>query len=347
MPEKKYLHRCFQLALNGIGNVAPNPMVGGVIVYEDAIIGEGFHQKYGQAHAEVNAISNAIENGFENLLSKSTIYVNLEPCSHYGKTPPCCDLIIKHGFKKVVISNQDPFPEVAGNGIRKMMEAGIDVVTSVLEDEGRVINKRFFTYYEKKRPYIILKFAQSMDGFIAPENPDSENRKISNELSNKLVHQWRSEESAILVGTTTASIDNPALTVRNYSGKNPVRMVIDKECKLPLTNSVFNKEAPTLIFNDKKNQVLENLEFIKIDFNIEILNQINQIAFDKKILSILVEGGSKIHQQYIDLSLWDEIRSITAPLELINGTKSATFTGKLKEKFHLGKDLIKIITPNS
>ncbi|MBK9412781.1 MAG: bifunctional diaminohydroxyphosphoribosylaminopyrimidine deaminase/5-amino-6-(5-phosphoribosylamino)uracil reductase RibD [Bacteroidetes bacterium] len=347
MTEKKYLHRCFQLALNGIGNVAPNPMVGAVIVYEDAIIGEGFHQKYGQAHAEVNAISNAIENGFENLLSKSTIYVNLEPCSHYGKTPPCCDLIIKHRFKKVVISNQDPFPEVAGNGIRKMMEAGIDVATSVLELEGRVVNKRFFTFYEKKRPYIILKFAQSTDGFIAPENPDPENRKISNELSNKLVHQWRSEESAILVGTRTASIDNPALTVRNYSGKNPVRMVIDKECKLPLTNSIFNNEAQTLIFNDKKNQVLENLEFIKIDFNIEILNQINQIAFDKKILSILVEGGSKIHQQYIDMSLWDEIRTITAPLELISGTKSASFTGNLKDKFHLGKDLIKIFTPNS
>ncbi len=347
MPEKKYLHRCFQLALNGIGNVAPNPMVGAVIVYEDAIIGEGFHQKYGQVHAEVNAIKNAIENGFENLLSESTIYVNLEPCSHFGKTPPCSDLIIKHRFKKVVISNLDPFPEVSGNGMKKIMEAGIDVATSVLEEEGRVINKRFFTFYEKKRPYIILKFAQSTDGFIAPENPDSENRKISNELSNKLVHQWRSEESAILVGTTTASIDNPALTVRNYSGKNPVRMVIDKECKLPLSNSLFNKEAPTLIFNDRKNQVLENLEFIKIDFNIEILNQINQIAFDKKILSILVEGGSKIHQQYIDLALWDEIRTITAPLELISGTKSASFTGKLKDKFHLGKDLIKIFTPNS
>lgn len=347
MPEKKYLHRCFQLAVNGLGNVAPNPMVGAVIVYENSIIGEGFHEKFGGAHAEVNAIRNAIENGFENLLSESTIYVNLEPCSHFGKTPPCCDLIIKYNFKKVVISNEDPFPEVAGNGIRKIKAAGIDVATSILEAEGREINKRFFTFYQKTRPFIILKFAQSRDGFIAPENPTLENRKISNELSNKLVHQWRSEESAILVGTSTAAIDNPSLTVRNFTGKNPVRMVIDKECKLPLTNSIFNKEAPTLIFNDKKNEIIDNLEFIRLDFTGEILNQINKIAFEKKILSILVEGGSKIHQQYINLALWDEIRSITAPFQLLSGTKSATFTGKVKETFNLGSDQISIIKPNN
>jgi diaminohydroxyphosphoribosylaminopyrimidine deaminase/5-amino-6-(5-phosphoribosylamino)uracil reductase len=347
MPEKKYLNRCFQLALNGIGNVAPNPMVGAVIVYEDRIIGEGFHKQYGAAHAEVNAISNAIENGFENLLSESTIYVNLEPCSHFGKTPPCSDLIIQHRFKKVVISNRDPFPEVSGNGIRKILSAGIDVTTFISEDEGQQINKRFFTFYQKNRPYTILKFAQSIDGFISPENPTAENRKISNDLSNKLVHQWRSEESAILVGTTTASIDNPALTVRNYSGKNPIRMVIDKGCKLPLTNSIFNKEAPTLIFNDKKDEVRDNLEFIKIDFTKDIISQINRIAFEKKILSVLVEGGSNIHQQYIDLSLWDEIRTITAPLHLKSGTKSATFNGKVVDLYNLGTDQIKIFKPNT
>ncbi len=347
MTEKKYLHRCFQLALNGIGNVAPNPMVGAVIVYEDSIIGEGFHMQFGEVHAEVNAISNAIENGFENLLSESTIYINLEPCSHFGKTPPCSDLIIKHRFKKVFVSNQDPFPEVSGSGIDKLIAAGIDVTTSILEAEGYEVNKRFFTFYQKNRPFIILKFAQSVDGFIAAENPTAENRKISNELSNKLVHQWRSEESAILVGTSTASIDNPSLTVRNYSGKNPTRMVIDKECKLPLSNSIFNKEAPTLIFNNKKDEVKENLEFIKIDFTKEILSQINQTALDKKILSILVEGGSKIHQQYIDLELWDEIRTITAPQHFNGGTKSATFIGKIKDEFNLGKDLIKIYKPQS
>lgn len=342
MPEKKYLQRCFQLAVNGLGHVAPNPMVGAVIVYEGAIIGEGFHKKFGEAHAEVNAIRNAIENGFENLLSESTIYVNLEPCSHYGKTPPCSDLIIHYHFKKVVISNMDPFPEVAGNGIRKIREAGIDVVTSILEEEGREINKRFFTFYQKHRPYIILKFAQSKDGFIARENPTPENRMISNELSNKLVHQWRSEESAILIGTSTAKIDNPSLTVRNFTGKNPIRMVIDKNCKLPLSNSVFDQEAPTLIFNDQKNEIADNLEFIKIDFSKEILNQINNIAFEKKILSILVEGGSHIHQQYIEHQLWDEFRTITAPIEFGNGTKSAAFTGKLKEEFNLGSDVIRI-----
>ena len=347
MQERKYLHRCFQLAFNGMGKVSPNPMVGAVIVYEEAIIGEGFHQKYGEAHAEVKAIENAIENGFENLLSESTIYVSLEPCSHFGKTPPCCDLIIKHRFKKVVISNIDPFPEVSGTGIKKMRAAGIEVITGILEEEGFEINKRFFTFYQKKRPYIILKFAQSKDGFIAPQNPTPENRKISNDLSNKLVHQWRSEESAILIGTTTADVDNPTLTVRNFSGTNPIRMVIDKDCKLPLSNNIFNRDAQTLIFNESINEIRDNVEFIKIDFSREILTQINDIAIEKKIVSVFVEGGSKIHQQYIDQYLWDEIRTITSPELLLSGTKSAQFSGIIKEEFTLGSDLIQLFKSNS
>ncbi len=339
------MHRCFELAIKGIGTVAPNPMVGAVIVYEHSIIGEGYHQKFGEAHAEVNAIKNAIESGFENLLSESTLYVNLEPCSHFGKTPPCCDLIIKHKFKKVVVSNIDPFPQVSGSGLKKIQEAGIDVATHVLENEGREINKRFITFHEKKRPYTILKLAKSADGFIAPLNPTPENRKISNELSNKLVHQWRSEESAILIGTNTALIDNPSLTVRNFSGKNPIRLVIDQDGIIPQTNLIFNNEAPTLIFNQLKNEVNGNLEFIKIDFSKEILHQLNTIMYDRQISSILVEGGSHLHQQYIDLNLWDEFRVITAPIHLTNGVKASTFQGNIIDEFNLSTDNIKFYLP--
>ncbi len=345
MMSELYMNRCFELALKGLGTVDPNPMVGAVIVHNNVIIGEGYHHKFGQAHAEVNAVRNAIDNGYESFLSESTIYVNLEPCSHFGKTPPCADLIIECQFKKVVLSNVDPFPEVSGNGIMKIREAGIDVTTGILEKEGRDINKRFFTFHENKRPYTILKYAKSSDGYIAPSNSNSENRKISNELSNKLVHQWRSEETSILVGTNTALIDNPSLTVRKYIGKNPIRMVIDENCIIPQTNFIFNNEASTLIFNQLKNEVKENLEFIQIDFSSEILKQINTILFNRQITSVLVEGGSNLHQQYIDLNLWDEFRVINAPILLENGIKACDFTGKLIDEFSLGNDTIQFYQP--
>ncbi|MBK7430058.1 MAG: bifunctional diaminohydroxyphosphoribosylaminopyrimidine deaminase/5-amino-6-(5-phosphoribosylamino)uracil reductase RibD [Bacteroidetes bacterium] len=345
MINELYMNRCFELAIKGIGSVAPNPMVGAVIVHNNVIIGEGYHQKFGQAHAEVNAVRNAIDNGYESFLADSTIYVNLEPCSHFGKTPPCADLLIECQFKKVVVSNYDPFPEVSGNGIKKIREAGIDVATGILESEGREINKRFFKFHEKKRPYTILKYAQSSDGFIAPPDSTPENRKISNELSNKLVHQWRSEEQAILVGTNTALIDNPLLTVRNFVGKNPIRMVIDQDCILPKTNLIFNDEAKTFIFNQKKNENQGNNEFIQIDFSNEILNQINGILYERQISSVLVEGGSNLHQQYINLNLWDEFRVITAPIQLGNGIRASDFEGMLIDESKLGSDTIKCYKP--
>lgn len=339
------MSRCFELALKGLGEVAPNPMVGAVIVHNNEIIGEGYHKKFGEAHAEVNAIHDAIENGYGGQLSESTIYVNLEPCAHFGKTPPCSDLIITYNLKKVVISNIDPHDKVAGNGIKKIREAGIEVVTDILPKEGRELNRRFFTYHEQKRPYTILKFAQSADGFIAAANPTPENRKISNELSNKLVHQWRSEESAILVGTNTALIDNPSLTVRHYSGKNPLRIAIDRECRIPSTYALFDQEASTFIFNEKKKSSETNPEFIQIDFSKDILPQINNALYERQILSVLVEGGSVVHQQYIDSNLWDEIRVITAPVILNDGVKACTFEGIETDELEYGEDRIKIFRP--
>ncbi len=347
MPDRLFMQRCFDLALRGIGNVAPNPMVGAIIVCQDKILGEGFHKQFGQSHAEVNAINNAIENGFGNLLEQSTIYVNLEPCSHFGKTPPCCDLIIKHNFKKVVISNVDPNPIVAGKGIAKIIAAGIEVTAGILENEGEKLNQRFFTFHRKKRPYIILKYAQTKNGFISLENPNSETRKISNELSNKLVHQWRSEESGIMVGTNTAMIDNPSLTVRHFKGKNPIRLVIDKDCKIPLSFIIFNSEAPTLVFNSLKNEMNDHIEYCKIDFSKEILAQILEICYLKNIQSIFVEGGQNLHQQFIDLKFWDEIRVITADFEFQSGTKAAQFTGNLIDEFQLANDIIRIFHPSN
>lgn len=342
MSHELYLHRCLELAIKGLGLVAPNPMVGAVIVCDDKVIGEGYHQQFGEAHAEVNAVNNAIENGFGNLFPHSIIYVNLEPCSHHGKTPPCCDLLIKHNFKKVVISNVDPFPIVSGSGIKKIRDSGIEVEIGALEKEGRELNKRFFIFHEKKRPYIILKFAQSKDGYIAPLHLTSENRKISNDLSNKLVHQWRSEESAILVGTTTARIDNPSLTVRLFKGKNPVRLVVDKELALPSSNTIFNDEAFTLIFNSLRNEVKGTNEWLKIDFNTSILNQVTHILYERNLQSVLVEGGANLHQQFVNANLWDEIRVITAPFDLHNGTKACSFVGTLTEQFWLEGDVVRM-----
>ena len=241
---QKYINRCIQLAKNGLGTTYPNPMVGSVIVYNDEIIGEGWHQKAGESHAEVNAINSVKD---KSLLSKSTIYVSLEPCSHFGKTPPCCDLIIKNNIPNVVIGTVDPFAKVAGNGIKKLLEAGKNVTIGILEDECNDLNKRFFTFHTKKRPYIILKWAESADGFIAPSSKDKKEPVwITNEISRQLVHKWRSEEQAILVGTQTVLDDNPSLTTRDWFGKNPIRIVLDQNNKISKENHIFDSQAKTL-----------------------------------------------------------------------------------------------------
>jgi diaminohydroxyphosphoribosylaminopyrimidine deaminase/5-amino-6-(5-phosphoribosylamino)uracil reductase len=299
--------RCIQLAKLGAGNVAPNPMVGAVLVYEDKIIGEGYHKKYGEAHAEVNCINN-VEEKNKPLIEKSTIYVSLEPCAHHGKTPPCSDLIIKNKIKKVVIGCIDIYEKVAGKGIEKLQNAGVETITGILEKECIELNKRFFTFHQKKRPFIILKWAQSANGKIGSQ----ENKRIliSNDYSNRMVHKWRSEEAGILVGTNTVLKDDPLLTTRLWKGKNPVRILIDKELKLPLSQKIFNEDSKTIIFNLYKNEIEKNCQFIKLE-NDNFLNEIPQSLFENDFQSVMVEGGAKTLQSFIDAGLWDEARVIT------------------------------------
>jgi len=302
-PNEIYIKRCFQLAENGLGLVAPNPLVGCVIVHNDKIIAEGFHQNYGGNHAERNAILHVED---ENLLRESTLYVNLEPCSHFGKTPPCADFIIEKKIPKVVVANLDSNPEVCGKGIERLRNAGIEVITGVLEDEGRFLNRRFFTFIEKKRPYIILKFAQSLDGFMYNET----DRWITNEAMRNLVHKWRSEEPAIMVGTNTILVDNPQLNVRAYFGKNPLRITVDKYQKLPKGLHFFDNSQPTKIYQTT-------------DLS-EILNDLHS----QKIQALIVEGGAKLLQNFIEKNLWDEARILTGNKQLHNGLKAPEIQGK-------------------
>lgn len=301
------MDRCLQLAQHGAGRVAPNPMVGAVLVHNDEIIGEGYHQKYGQAHAEVNCLNSVAEENRQ-LISDSTIYVSLEPCSHFGKTPPCADLIIEKKIPKVVIGCKDVFKEVAGRGIQKLERAGVNVVTGVLEKQCTELNKRFFTFHKKFRPYIILKWAQSFNNKIGAVK--NERVLISNDYSNRLVHKWRSEEAAILVGTHTALKDDPLLTTRLWPGKNPVRIVIDKTLRLPAGLKFFNDDAKTIVFNLVKNSNEGNLIHIKLEKE-NILDQLLHALFELNIQSILVEGGATTLQSFIDLNVWDEARVIT------------------------------------
>jgi diaminohydroxyphosphoribosylaminopyrimidine deaminase/5-amino-6-(5-phosphoribosylamino)uracil reductase len=305
--DEQLMTRCIQLAKLGGGDVAPNPMVGAVLVYENKIIGEGYHKKFGEAHAEVNCI-NSVEEKNRSLIERSTIYVSLEPCAHHGKTPPCADLIIHKRIKKVVIGCMDIYKEVAGKGIEKLRNAGVEVVSGVLEDECRDLNRRFFTFHQKKRSYIILKWAQSANGKIGSKA--NERILISNDYTNRLVHKWRGEEAAILIGTNTALKDDPSLTTRFWKGKNPVRIVIDKQLKLPSSLKIFNREAPTIIFNCLKNSSEENLEFIEIEKENFIEKMLHSL-YENNIQSVLIEGGSKTLQLFIDHSLWDEARVIT------------------------------------
>ena len=304
--DEQYMSRCLQLAKLGAGYVAPNPLVGAVLVYEDKIIGEGYHQKYGEAHAEVNCINNVSEeNKF--LIEKGTLYVSLEPCSHYGKTPPCTDLIIQNKIKKVIIGCKDIYKEVAGTGIQKLTNAGVEVITGILEKECIKLNKRFFTFHQKFRPYILLKWAQTANGKIG----SVEKRiLISNEYSKRLVHKWRSEETAILVGTNTALQDDPLLTTRLWQGENAIRIVIDKDLKLPLALKLFNTDARTFIYNLAKNSTEENLVYIKLE-NENFIDQMIQSLFEMNIQSVMIEGGAKTLQSFIDEGLWDEARVIT------------------------------------
>jgi diaminohydroxyphosphoribosylaminopyrimidine deaminase/5-amino-6-(5-phosphoribosylamino)uracil reductase len=308
-----YMLRCIELAHLGFGVTAPNPMVGSVIVHNETIIGEGFHQKFGGPHAEVNAINSVTDKG---LLSESTLYVNLEPCSHFGKTPPCSDLIIKHRIPRVVVCNIDPNLQVKGKGIEKLRKAGIEVITGILETEGEKLNKRFFTYHRKSRPYIILKWAQTEDRFIDVERHPSQPQQptwISDDDALMLAHKWRSEEQAIMVGTNTAFIDNPKLNVRHWTGKNPVRVVIDRTLRLPHSLHLFDGSVRTLIFTQQEieDQDKTNLQLITVPFDEYLPEHILGELYRQQIQSLIIEGGTRLITSFLSANLWDEARVYT------------------------------------
>jgi diaminohydroxyphosphoribosylaminopyrimidine deaminase/5-amino-6-(5-phosphoribosylamino)uracil reductase len=337
-PDELFMQRALELAKLGNGQVSPNPRVGCVVVHDNKIIGEGWHKKFGEAHAEVNAIASVQD---KSLLKDSTVYVNLEPCSHFGKTPPCADLLMQHQIKKVVVANPDTNPLVGGNGIKKLNDAGIEVITGVLERDGRELNKRFFTFVEMQRPYIILKWAQTSDSFIAQKNFES--KWISNEFSRQLVHQWRSEEDAVLVGTRTASHDDPSLTVREWSGRNPTRIVLDRFLRLNSHLHLFDKKTKTICYNVLKHEEHENLVFVRLDEN----NFIGELAADltkQKIQSVIIEGGAQTLQHLIDAKLWDEARVFTSSRTFGDGVSSPVFRGTLISDQMIQSDRLEIFS---
>jgi diaminohydroxyphosphoribosylaminopyrimidine deaminase/5-amino-6-(5-phosphoribosylamino)uracil reductase len=337
MNHETYMQRCIELAKNGLGTTYPNPMVGSVIVCDGKIIGEGWHRIAGGPHAEVNAVNSVND---KSLLKKSTIYVSLEPCSHFGKTPPCCDLILANDIPNIVVGTVDPNQKVAGNGIAKLKAAGKNVIIGILENECRELNKRFFTFHNKKRPYIILKWAQSADGFIAPLAKNEQKPVwISNTLSRQLAHKWRAEEQSILVGTQTVVDDNPKLDVRDWAGKNPVRIVIDKSGRISKESHIFDNQVKTIVLGaNKMHQESAQILFEKIDFEQALPGQIADVLYRHNLQSVIVEGGAKTLQLFIDAGLWDEARVFSAEIVLKNGLKAPVFNAALQYKYSIGND---------
>ena len=338
IPDELFMRRAFELAQLGTGRVSPNPKVGCVIVCDERIIGEGWHQQFGEAHAEVNAIAAVAD---KEHLASSKAYVNLEPCSHFGKTPPCADLLIRHRIKKVIIANVDPNPLVGGQGIKKLSNAGIEVVTGILEKEGRELNKRFFTFIEKQRPYLILKWAQTADGFIAHTNYDS--KWISNDCSRQLGHRWRSEEDAVLVGTKTASHDNPQLNVREWSGRNPVRIVIDRFLRLPKNLDLWHGPQKTICYNVLKHEELKHLLFIHLDEE-DFIPQLLKDLYKQGIQSVIIEGGAQTLNLFIQSENWDEARIISSPRSFGSGIAAPTVKGNLTAVQQIFSDELKIVS---
>lgn len=323
-PDTLYMQRCLQLARKGEGSARPNPMVGAVIVHDGKIIGEGYHRRYGEAHAEVNAILSVKD---VSLLPHSTMYVSLEPCSHYGKTPPCAELIVSKKIPRVVIATSDPNPKVSGNGIRIMREAGIEVTVGVLEDEARELNRMFFVNQQDKRPYVILKWAQSKDGFIDHKRTslsEGNPAQISNDLTHSIVHKFRTTVQGIMVGTNTVIMDDPRLTVRKWYGNNPVRIVIDRESKIPPGSAVFNNDAKTIVFTENPDYPVkkENVKPLLFDFNSETNTQILKHLYAEGVYSVLVEGGAQLLASFIEKNLWDEAYIEVGNKRLNEGTKA-------------------------
>lgn len=337
------MRRCIELATLGMGSVSPNPMVGAVIVCDGQIIGEGFHMKFGEAHAEANAIKNVLDshaNGHK-LLKLSTIYVSLEPCSHFGKTPPCADLIINNHIARVVVGCRDPFANVNGKGIEKLIEAGVEVIEGVLEKECISLNKRFFTRVQKQRPYIILKWAQSKDGYFAPE--DGSQKWITSLSSKQLVHKWRSEEDAVLIGKNTVKADNPHLNVREWQGKSPIRIIIDRNLELSASLNVFDQSQDTIIFNAIKTELVGKIKYLELeDFNNLLPQLICYQLYLMDIQSVIIEGGAKMINLFLSADLWDEARVFTGPDVWGGGIQSPTMKNKAVEETKIDLDNLHI-----
>lgn len=334
--DERYMLRALELAAIGVGSVSPNPMVGCVIVCEDLIIGEGYHQRYGEAHAEVNAINSVKD---QSLLQQSTAYVTLEPCSHWGKTPPCANLLVEKKIARVVIAAVDSNPLVGGKGIKILQDSGIEVITGVLEKEARIQNKRFFTQIEKKRPYVILKWAQTADGFVG--RSDFSSKWISNSASRQLVHKWRGEEDGIMVGKHTAKYDDPSLNVREWVGGNPTRIIVDSNLELPSTLKLFDQSISTICFNTLKTEKLENLEYVKLRKGFELSELLNELV-NRNIQSILVEGGSYLLSKFIASELWDEARVFTSQNKFEAGIPAPKWNQISTESYQIQSDLLQI-----
>lgn len=336
-----YMQRCLQLAQYGAGRTAPNPMVGSVIVHNGLIIGEGYHRQYGGPHAEVNAIASVKDSS---LLGQSTLYVNLEPCAHFGKTPPCADLIIEKRIPRVVIGCRDPFPLVDGKGIEKLQKAGVEVLVDVLKEESRALNRRFFTFHEQQRPYIILKWAQTLDGFIdktRKANDPVQPSWITNEQCRRLVHKWRTQEAGILVGTHTALNDNPRLNVRDWSGIPPMRMVIDRLLRLPSHLHLFDCSQPTVVFTEQEPIDHTSIQYVQLPFDCSLSESIVRWCFQNRVQSIIIEGGSQTLHSFIDAGLWDEARVFYGSIRFVDGVKAPGMTATEAETQQIGNSMLK------
>lgn len=341
LADELYMRRALELATLGMAATRPNPLVGCVVVYKNKIIGEGWHQQYGGPHAEVNALNSVTD---KSLLPESNVYVTLEPCSHYGKTPPCADFLLAHGVRSIFVCNTDPNPLVAGRGIRKLLDTGCEVHVGLLEDEGRELNKLFFTFHRHQRPYIVLKWAETADGYIARSN--LEPVAISGNLARKLVHKWRTEEQAIMVGTRTAWADNPRLNAREWTGTQPVRIVIDKDLRLPPNLHLFDKSQPTLVYNYERQEHQPNLEYIKVTPAANLITQILPDLYRRNLQSVLIEGGTILLKYFLEAGIWDEVRvlrsaqvlnaGLKAPAQPLAGLTAVTRVGE-DELFLYGK----------
>jgi len=343
MSHSNFMQRCIQIAKNGLGQTRPNPMVGCVIVCEGKIISEGFTSPYGGGHAEVNAIA-AVKN--KALLKNATLYVTLEPCAHYGKTPPCANLIVAQKIPNVVIGMVDPFSKVAGKGIQLLKDAGCNVTVGVLENECQEHHKRFLTFLGKKRPFIVLKWAETKDGFMDVERKetrlaDAKPNWITNSFSRQFVHKIRAEEQAILVGTNTVINDNPTLDVRHWSGNNPVRLILDKSLRIPQDYTVFDDKVKTIVFTEEARVDSENTRYKKIDFSRDLVHAVCEVLYQENIQSVLIEGGKKTLQSFIDANIWDEALVFIGASDFKKGLKSPVIHGTIESELAFGKDVLK------